>query len=141
MPFSHLPPWLSRAFGSFTAWLDRVTVNAVMAHRRSRARREAGHENALRSRLDPRALDETLQRQGSAGVLYDERRRVGGPGIYQRCGDVLQALLQLALRHELRQMGDGRICAEHQRDEKHEGHDYEQHHRTSVTPSNMSAGK
>src|SRR5258708_35882827 len=29
MTFSHLPPWLSRAFGNFPSWLDRRTADRL----------------------------------------------------------------------------------------------------------------
>src|SRR5262249_36201651 len=56
-------------------------------------------------------------------------------------GHVAQALVHLPGREESREVDDRRVGAHHQGDDEREDQQRDPHQRTSVTPSNMSAGR
>src|SRR5262249_19542329 len=67
---------------------------------------------------------------GGSGFLDDRRRR-----------DFLQTPIELAARHDGRHVRDDPVAGEHRARADREHDQGEEHHRTSVTPSNMSAGR
>src|SRR5262249_7450931 len=62
-------------------------------------------------------------------------------GRTSHAGHVLEAAVHLAIRQESGQMHDGGVGAHDEGDYEDENDEREKHHRTSVTPSNMSAGR
>src|SRR4051812_11428573 len=71
-------------------------------------------------------------------MAHDHR----GVGSFEdRGADVLEALLHAALGEHRRQAGPPPVAAENQAGREDERGDRQHHHRISMTPSNMSAGR
>src|SRR3954471_777493 len=121
------------------------------------AEKHRHEQHATDADFHPRLLDPARERVatlGAADHAFESRQWTGaadlderlirGGRFFDRTREFFEPALQLALRHVFGQLRDADIHGHHQPDADDECRDQRQeqcHHRTSVTPSNMSAGR